>query len=94
MSNNQESIVKAIRLATKDGDRAKTQQEMADRLGCSLSSLRRFEYDGSLPTQKLVLANLRKMARVAGLDVTIPDPPSKPRGVNGGRSKTLQAAIR
>jgi transcriptional regulator with XRE-family HTH domain len=91
MTNNQESIVKNVRLATKDGDRVITQLEMANRLGCSLSSLQRFEYDGTLPTQKLVLANLRKMARVAGLSVTIPDPPSKPRGLNGGRSKSRRA---
>lgn len=45
------------------------QVDMAERLGCSLSSERRFEYDGSIPTVAAVLKNFQKLAKQAGVTI-------------------------
>jgi predicted transcriptional regulator len=46
-----------------------TQEEMARRMGCSISSERRFEYDRSIPTVTAVKENFRKLAKQAGVEV-------------------------
>jgi transcriptional regulator with XRE-family HTH domain len=46
-----------------------TQEEMARRLGCSKTSERRFEYTATLPRVTAVLANLRKLAKQAGVEI-------------------------
>ncbi len=46
-----------------------TQAEMADSLGCSHTAARRYEYDGTLPKNRAVLANLRKLAAKAGVKI-------------------------
>jgi len=46
-----------------------TQEEMAQRLGCSLTSQRRFEYQRTLPKVKAVAGNLRKLAKQAGVEL-------------------------
>lgn len=58
------SPVKTIRLALN-----LTQEEMAAKMGCSITSARRFEYDGTMPKVKAVLGNLRKLAKQAGIDI-------------------------
>jgi transcriptional regulator with XRE-family HTH domain len=59
-----ENPVKEIRVALK-----LTQYEMAKRMGCSITSERRFEYQRTLPTVVAVKANLRKLAKQAGVEI-------------------------
>lgn len=64
MSTTATSTVKAVRLAL-----GLTQEEMAQKLGCSLSSARRFEQEGVLPRVKAVRGNLLRMAKQAGIEL-------------------------
>ena len=59
---NPTSPVRAVREAL-----GITQTEMADKIGCSHTSERRFEYDGTLPRNKAVLKNLQRLAKQAGV---------------------------
>jgi len=54
-----------------------TQEEMAQRLGCSITSERRFEYTSAIPRTKAVLANLQKLAKQAGVQIS---PEKQPAG--------------
>ncbi len=46
-----------------------TQREMAEALGCSITSARRFEYERTTPTVRAVALNFGKLARKAGVSV-------------------------
>lgn len=46
-----------------------TQEDMAAKMGCSITSQRRFEYDGTLPKVKAMLGNFRKLAKQAGVEI-------------------------
>jgi DNA-binding transcriptional regulator YiaG len=56
--------VREIRTALK-----LSQEDMAQRLGCSISSERRFEYTGTIPRNKAVLVNLHRLAKQAGVQL-------------------------
>ena len=60
------SPVKAVREAL-----GLTQEEMPAKLGCSITSERRFEYDATLPKVKAVLGNFRKLTQQAGVEVEV-----------------------
>jgi transcriptional regulator with XRE-family HTH domain len=62
MATQPQNPVKDVRLALK-----LTQREMAEKLGCGLTSERRFEYSRGLPSVRAVRANLDKLARRAGV---------------------------
>jgi transcriptional regulator with XRE-family HTH domain len=64
MDNEKRSPVKEIRKAL-----GLTQEEMAAKLECSYASARRFEYEGTLPRQRAVMNNLRKLAKQAGVQL-------------------------
>ncbi len=46
-----------------------TQEEMAQRMGCSITSQRRLGYEGTLPRDKAVKANLAKLAQQAKVEI-------------------------
>jgi transcriptional regulator with XRE-family HTH domain len=52
-----------------------TQHQMADKMGCSHTSERRFEYDQTLPISPAVYNNLQRLARKA--DIELPPRPTK-----------------
>jgi transcriptional regulator with XRE-family HTH domain len=52
-----------------------TQEQMAEKMGCSYTSERRFEYDLTLPISPAVYKNLQRLARKAG--VKLPPRPAK-----------------
>ncbi len=56
------NMVKETRLALK-----LTQMEMADAIGCSFSTERRCERESRLPSSRAAVANLRKLAKKAGV---------------------------
>ncbi len=58
------NAVKDIRVALK-----LTQKQMAAKLGCSAMTVRRSEYDQALPRTAAVMANLRKLAKQAGVEI-------------------------
>ncbi len=62
MSEIKTSPVREVRLAL-----GLTQEQLAKKMGCSLSSERRFEYDGTMPTVGAVLANFKRLAKQAGV---------------------------
>jgi transcriptional regulator with XRE-family HTH domain len=64
--NTTTSPIKTVRLALN-----LTQEEMAAKLGCSITSERRFEYDGTLPKVKAVLGNFKKLAKQAGIEIEV-----------------------
>jgi DNA-binding XRE family transcriptional regulator len=67
--NGKENPVKAVRLAL-----GLTQEEMAQRLGCSSMTARRCEYEERVPTTRAVLANLAALAKEAGIAfASLPD---------------------
>jgi transcriptional regulator with XRE-family HTH domain len=64
MENIQHNPVRDTRAALKI-----SQEEMAQRLGCSISSARRFEYDGTIPRNRAVMGNLQRLAKQAGVSL-------------------------
>ena len=50
--------------------RALTQERFAREMGCSIHSVMRWERLGVLPTDSMLLAKLRTMARTVGVEVT------------------------
>ncbi len=60
------SLVKAVRLSLN-----LTQEEMAAKLGCSITSERRFEYEATLPKVKAVRERFEKMAKKAGIQIEV-----------------------
>lgn len=46
-----------------------TQEEMAERIGCGKTTLRRCEYTSRLPQNSAVLKNLRQLAQEKGIDI-------------------------
>jgi len=46
-----------------------TQLQMAEKLGCGHTTLRRLEYESRLPENKAVLHNLRKLAKQKGIQI-------------------------
>jgi transcriptional regulator with XRE-family HTH domain len=60
------SLVKAVRLLLN-----LTQEEMAAKLGCSITSERRFEYEATLPKVKAVRERFEKMAKKAGVEIEV-----------------------
>lgn len=46
-----------------------TQQEMADKLGCALPTIKRSEKDGRLPRSGAVLRNLKALGTLAGIAI-------------------------
>ncbi len=67
MSEIKSSPVREVRLAL-----GLTQEQLAKKMGCSLSSERRFEYSGTTPTVGAVLANFRRLAAKAGVSLDVP----------------------
>lgn len=67
MSEIKQSPVRDVRLAL-----GLTQEKFSKKLGCSLSSERRFEYDGTVPTVGAVLTNFKRLAKQVG--VTLEEP--------------------
>ncbi len=63
MSDVTQSPIRALRdaLAKAEGQRV-TQQQLAERLGAAFISVRRWEKDGSLPQQRAVLSNYKRLA--------------------------------
>jgi len=61
------NIVKDTRLALE-----LTQMEMADKIGVSFATERRCEYEARLPTSRAAVANLRKLAARAGVEMEAP----------------------
>ncbi len=46
-----------------------TQEQMAEKLGVSLTSARRFEYERTTPTVAAVLKNFKRLAKQAGVEL-------------------------
>ncbi len=69
MSDATQSPVRALRdaLAKAEG-KPITQQQMAERLGAAFISVRRWEQSGSLPQQRAVLSNYKKLARKVSVE--------------------------
>lgn len=63
-TDTKRSPVKEIRIAL-----GFTQEQMAVELGCSYASARRFESEGTLPRTQAVLANLRRLAKRANVEL-------------------------
>jgi transcriptional regulator with XRE-family HTH domain len=64
MENHNHNPVREVRAALK-----LSQEDMAQRLGCSISSERRFEYTATLPRVKAVRERLTKLAKQVGIEI-------------------------
>ena len=56
-----------------------TQRQMAEKLQCSFATERRCEYEARLPQTEAVVANLRKLAKQAGVSLVVPTETSAPK---------------
>jgi len=68
MSENKSNPVRETRLALK-----LTQEQMCKKMGCGITSERRFEYNATLPTNAAVLANFKRLATKAGVSLEAPE---------------------
>jgi transcriptional regulator with XRE-family HTH domain len=48
-----------------------TQQEMADKLGCAVLTVKRSEKENKLPRSGAVLRNLKALGTLAGIEVEV-----------------------
>ena len=48
-----------------------TQQEMADKLGCSVITVKRLEKESGLPSNTAVLRNLKALATLVSVEVEV-----------------------
>lgn len=63
-----------------------SQREMADAIGVSFTTARRCEYEARLPMSRAAVANLRKLAARAGVEMEAP--------VNGKKSASTRAEVK
>jgi transcriptional regulator with XRE-family HTH domain len=63
-----------------------SQREMADAIGVSFTTARRCEYESRLPTSRAAVANLRKLAARAGVEMEAP--------ANGKKAASTRAEVK